>query len=69
LRVREYCIEYGLALPSLRRAFASHLLNGGASIEQVMAVGCWRSYDAVKRYAYLNDKSKKASFRTMDSIL
>ena len=58
----------GLAVPSLR-AFASNAANNGVAIEAVMAAVGWRSYDAVKRYAYLNDKSKKASFRKMDSIL
>jgi len=34
-----------------------------------MAAGGWRSFEAVRRYAYLNDKMKKDSFRKMDQIL
>ncbi len=61
--------RYGFTFHSLRRAFASHLLNSGESIEAVMAAGGWRSYEAVRRYAYLSDKRKKDSFRRMDGIL
>ena len=61
--------KYQFSFHSLRRMFASHLLNSGASIEQVMEAGNWKSYDVVKRYAILNSKTKKASFAKMDKIL
>ena len=61
--------KYQFSFHSLRRAFASHLLNAGASIERVMEAGGWRSYAAVQRYAYLSSKSKKQSFKQIDRIL
>ena len=54
---------------SLRRFFASSLLNSGESIEAVMLAGNWKSYESVKRYALLSDERKKASFKRMDALL
>ena len=34
-----------------------------------MEAGNWLSYESVKRYAYLDGKRKKASFKKLDKLL
>ena len=61
--------KHSFTFHGLRRAFATHLLNNGASVDDVMEAGGWRSHVVVKRYAILSSESKKNSFKKIDKLL